>query len=86
MRSCASRKRSRLVAGFIVKLWYSGPMPRTKPQMTLPPLMTSIIATSSATRSGWSRSGVALPRMAIFALCVRATRYEAMTSGEGMRP
>ena len=52
IRSCASRNRSRPTAGFIVKLWYSGPMPRTKPHTIRPPLMTSIMASSSATRSG----------------------------------
>jgi hypothetical protein len=65
--------------------WYSAPMPRTKPEMILPPEMTSSMATSSATRSGWSRSGSALPKMAIWQV-VRGMSTAAITFGAGISP
>ncbi|HXC84139.1 MAG TPA: hypothetical protein VNV62_19995 [Trebonia sp.] len=60
-------------------------MPRTKPEMILPPEITSSMATSSAMRSGWSRSGSALPRIAIWQL-VCGIRTPAITLGEGIMP
>jgi hypothetical protein len=66
--------------------WYSAPIPRTKALMMRPPLMTSIIATSSATRMGWSRSGSALPTSAILTRRVRATSMLAMILGAGISP
>src|SRR3954464_9852839 len=62
MRSCASWKRSCEKVGLTPKVWYSAPIPRTKPVIRRPPLMTSIIACSSATISGCERSGSAPPR------------------------
>ena len=85
MRSCASWNRLRDWVGSSWNVWYSAPMPRTKPEMTRPPEMTSSMAISSATRSGWSRSEIALPRTAIFPL-VCGTSAAATTSGAGMRP
>src|SRR5437016_4664632 len=41
------------------------PIPRTNPEMTRPPVVTSIIATSSATLRGFPRSGSPLPTIAI---------------------
>jgi hypothetical protein len=61
-------------------------MPRTKPLIKRPPLITSIIACSSATVSGWERRGKALPRMAILTRFVFLARAEAVTIGEGIRP
>ena len=46
-------------------------MPRTKPEINRPPVMLSIMACSSASVSGWVRSGMALPRIAILARLVR---------------
>ena len=60
-------------------------MPRTKPLMMRPPETTSSRATSSATRSGWSRSEIALPRIAILQV-VRGTSSAAITFGDGMFP
>jgi hypothetical protein len=44
------------------------------------------MAISSAMRSGFSRSGSPLPRMAIFAQLVRRTSMAAITLGLGMVP
>jgi hypothetical protein len=65
---------------------YSALMPRTKPEMTRPPEATSSMAISSATRSGLSRSGNPLPRIAIFARVVRRTSMAAITLGLGIVP
>jgi hypothetical protein len=65
---------------------YSGPIPRTKPEITRPPDTTSSIAISSAMRSGFSRNGRPLPRMAIFARLVRLTSMAAITFGLGIVP
>ena len=43
-------------------------MPHTKPEMTWPPEMHVQHGDLLATRSGWSRSEIALPRTAIFPL------------------
>ena len=61
-------------------------MPRTKPEISRPSVMQSIIACSSASVSGCSRRQKALPRMAIFALEVRRARAAAITTGEGISP
>ena len=61
-------------------------MPRTKPETIRPPETTSSIAISSAMRSGFSRSGSPLPRMAILARVVRRTSIAAITLGLGMVP
>jgi hypothetical protein len=61
-------------------------MPRTKPLIRRPPLMTSIIACSSATVSGWERNGSALPSIAIRTFLVRLANAAAVTIGEGIRP
>ena len=68
------------------KVWYSAPMPRTKPLIKRPPVITSIMACSSATVMGCSRKGKALPKMAILTFLVRRAKAEAMTTGEGIRP
>ena len=39
IRSCASWKRSCEKVGLTPKVWYSAPMPRTKPLISRPPLM-----------------------------------------------
>jgi len=49
-------------------------------------VVTSSMATSSATRSGWSRRQMPLPRIAILARSVRAASIAAMMFGEGMVP
>jgi hypothetical protein len=72
--------------GFTPSEKYSAPIPRTKPEMTRPPEATSSIAISSAMRSGFSRRGRPLPRMAIFARLVRRTSMAAMTFGLAMVP
>ena len=46
----------------------------------------NIIATSSATRSGWSRSGSPLPTRAIFSRRVRGMSMLAMMFGAGIVP
>ena len=61
-------------------------MPRTKPLMRRPPLITSIMACSSATMIGWLRSGSALPRIAMRIFEVRRTSADAVTIGEGISP
>lgn len=61
-------------------------MPRTKPEISRPPVMLSIIEYSSATVSGLVRSGSALPRIAIFAFEVRRASAEAVTIGDGISP
>ena len=48
--------------------------------------MVSIMACSSARVSGFSRSGMALPRMAIVTRSVRRARAEAVTMGDGIMP
>ena len=48
--------------------------------------MLSIIECSSAIVSGWSRSGIALPRIAILAFVVRRASAEAITIGDGIIP
>jgi hypothetical protein len=53
--------------------------------MSRPPVITSIMACSSASVSGFSRRQKALPRMAMRPL-VRRDRAEAMTTGEGISP
>jgi hypothetical protein len=65
---------------------YSQPMPRTKPEMMRPRVTTSSMAISSATRSGFARSGRPFPRIAIFAFFVRRANIPAMMFGEGIRP
>ena len=52
------------------------PVPRTKPEMMRPPEITSSIAISSATRTGFACSGSALPitpigMRSVFAIEVR---------------
>ena len=86
IRSCASQKRSRECAGLARSEWYSMPVPRTKPEMMRPPEITSSIATDSATRSGFSCSGSALPMMPTRIFSVRATMCEAITFGSGIVP
>jgi hypothetical protein len=61
-------------------------MPRTNPEITRPPDTTSSMAISSAMRSGFSRRGRPLPRMAIFVRLVRRTSMAAITFGLGMVP
>ena len=56
------------------------------PAMSRPPLITSIMANSSATRVGGSYSGSALPTTAIFTFDVSRARTEAIRFGEGMLP
>ena len=53
-RSWHSSKRSRFSTGFMLVDTVSTPVPRTIPEMTRPPEMTSIIAISSARRTGFS--------------------------------
>ena len=86
IRSCASLKRSRERVGSAPKVKYSTPMPRTKPLMMRPPDTQSSTAISSATRNGWSRSGSALPMIAIFIRFVSRTIRAAITSGHGIMP
>lgn len=62
------------------------PVPRTKPEMIRPPEITSSMATDSATRSGFSCSGSALPMMPTLILLVRATMWLAITFGSGIVP
>ena len=66
--------------------WYSMPVPRTKPEMIRPSLRTSSIATDSATRTGLSCSGSALPMIPTGIRVVRATTCEPMTLGSGIVP
>ena len=55
-------------------------------EITRPPVTTSSIATSWARRSGFSRSGSPLPRIAIFARVVRRASIAAITFGLGIVP
>ncbi len=86
MRSCASQKRSRDVAGLKRVEWYSMPVPRTNPEMMRPPEITSSIATDSATLSGFPCSGSAFPMTPIRRSFVRATMCDAITFGSGIVP
>ena len=61
-------------------------MPRTNPETIRPPEATSSMAISSAMRSGFSRSGRPLPRMAMRARVVRRTSMAAITLGLGIVP
>ena len=60
--------------------------PQPRPRIRRPPLITSIIACSSATVSGCERNGRALPKMAIFTRLVFRANAEAVTTGDGIRP
>src|SRR5579875_3463407 len=86
MKSHASSNLARDSPGLILYAKYSEGMPRTKPHITLPPLITSIIAISSATRRGWPRSGIAFPKIASFAFIVIPAMIAAIRLGEGIRP
>jgi hypothetical protein len=72
--------------GLVPNEKYSDPTPRTKPVMSRPPVMTSIIACSSASVSGFSRRQKAFPRIAMRLSRVRRASAEAVTTGEGIRP
>jgi hypothetical protein len=61
-------------------------MPRTKPDTSRPSVRWSSIAISSATRSGWSRMPIALPRTMTLAVLVRRASAAAMMFGDGIRP
>ena len=63
MRSCASSKRSRLWTGLTLLARLSTPPPRTKPEISRPREMQSIIASSSASRKGLSTTGNGFPSM-----------------------
>jgi hypothetical protein len=54
--------------------------------MSRPPLIESIIAYSSATRSGLRCSGRRLPSTTIFARFVRCVSAAATMFGEGISP
>ena len=62
----------------------SWPRPRTKPQTTRPPERMSIIATSSATRSGLSWIGSTLPRKTIRPFRVVRARTAPITLTDGI--
>ncbi len=79
-------KRSRECTGLSPWLKYSQPMPRTKPETTRPRERWSSIAISSATRSGYWCSPIALPRTMTFAFFVRRASAAAMMFGAGIIP
>jgi hypothetical protein len=54
--------------------------------MIRPRVMLSSIASSSATRSGWSRTAIALPSTAILMRSVRRARAAATMFGDGISP
>jgi len=54
--------------------------------MMRPPDMTSSIATSSASRTGWAWSAGRLPRIPILIRRVRWVSAAAMMFGDGMSP
>ncbi len=54
--------------------------------MRRPPLITSIMANSSATRVGGSYRGSAFPTTAIFMRLVWRARIDAIRLGDGMLP
>src|SRR5260370_115163 len=72
IRSCDSSKRSRLTTGLRLVAQCSTPIPRTKPEMILPPENRSSIATSSASRTGFSHSAIVLPSSRILHVRVRS--------------
>ena len=61
-------------------------VPRTNPATSLPPLITSNMAYSSATRSGGLYRFRLFPRTTSFAREVLRARAAAMRFGEGIRP
>ena len=69
-RSWHSSNRSRFSTGLTLVDTVSTPVPRTIPEMTRPPEITSIIAISSASRTGFSWMGRMLPSSRILAFCV----------------
>jgi len=85
-RSWASWWRSNENDGLTPIEKYSLPTPRTKPVISRPPVMQSIIACSSASVSGCSRRQNALPRMAILTSRVRRASADAITTGDGISP
>jgi len=70
MSSIASRKRGQDSSAGMLYAAYSCGMPRIRPATSRPPLITSSIAYSSATRTGLS-IGTRLPIIASFAFFVR---------------
>ena len=61
-------------------------VPTGKPAIRRPLLNMSIIAISSATRTGGLYSATELPSTTIAARSVRLASTDAMRFGEGMRP
>jgi hypothetical protein len=65
---------------------YSGGMPRTKPAISRPLVRQSIIAYSSATRTGWLRSGRIFPSTPILIFLVFWLSADAIRFGDGIVP
>jgi hypothetical protein len=80
----ASSKRSCDSAGFSPYVTYSLEVPRIMPAISRPPVRVSIMANSSATRTGF-RMGISGPRRAILARFTRCVRAPAMIIGFGVR-
>ena len=70
--------------GLVFVAMLSCPMPRTNPHTTRPPDRMSIIATSSATRSGLSWMGSTLPRKTILPCLVREASTDPITFTDGI--
>ena len=78
MRSCDSLKRSRLKAGLLFAAMFSTPPPRTNPETSRPFDIRSIMASSSAMRTGSSDRGSGLPSMTSLTRSVTAASAAPM--------